>query len=83
MKPRIPPWISSKIIPYLSLSFTPAFQFQYVGSCKLLGNFLVDEETSTFVRQFIDDKPYYYHIDDNRGYPSHLYKIYVSIFILD
>ena len=67
------------IIPYLSLGFTLYFLYGDVGWCKFVDHSLVDEETSAFVKQSMDDKPYWFNIAKNLGVGTYYYKIFVSI----
>ena len=81
MIPDLPPGQSSIIIPYLNLELTPYFMYKYVGWCQFVDHFLVDEETSTFVKQSMDDKPYWFSIyySYNSVNSMYYYKISVSI----
>ena len=82
MIPDLPPSQSSIIIPYLNLELTPYFMYKYFGWCQFVDHFLVDEETSTFVKQSMNDKPYQFRIKmSHRVNSMYDYKISVSILL--
>ena len=56
--------------------------YKYVGWCQFVDHFLVDEETSTFVKQSMNDKPSQFRIEMSyRAYSIYYYKMSVSILL--